>query len=143
MMTQEEYIAKQRENIDEALRQGRELLRASASLHAVCDTADQEESREGAGSFLRDSLMYFSFNNAAEELASMPDTLRKFKQQLIDIKIANDTMLLEGGYRKDIDEAIARVFLTHTLCKIQIIDQKVLETVKDAIETLEGLKASL
>lgn len=143
-MTQEEYISLQLSNIDKSLVLGRELLRASASLHRVCDDADQEASRKNTSrNYLLDSLQYFSFNDAAAELSGMPETLKDFKQSLIDIKIANDRMLLEGGYRKDIDESISRVFLSHTLCKIQIIDSKVLGAVKDALDTLENLKKEL
>lgn len=144
IMTQEAYIELQKQNMDRAIALGKELLRASASLHKVCDTADKDETRrDEAKNYLRDSLMYFSFNNAATELSSMPTTLTDFKQQLIDIKIANDTMLLEGGYRKDIDEVISTIFLSHRLCKVIIIDEPVLDCVREAIEKVQNLKASL
>lgn len=143
-MTQEEYIAKQKANIDQALVSGKELLRASASLHKVCDTADKDATRNDEKlNYMRDSLQYFDFSSTAAELASMPDTLNTFKKHLIEIKIDNDKMLYEGGYRKDIDETISRIFLSHTLCKIKIIDKAVLDAVRDALAALDELKASL
>ena len=143
-MTQSEYIALQIANIDKALVTGKRLLEVSVRLHRTCDSADKSENRnDSKRNYLQDSLMYYDFNAAVTEISGMPDILKEFKNQLIDIKIANDKMLLEGGYRKDIDEEISRVFLSHTLCKIQIIDEKVLATVKDAIATLEKLKETL
>lgn len=144
-MTQEEYIRKQITNIDSAIASAKELLRASANLHRVCDIADEKKDfrKDEASKFFRDSLMYFSFNSAATELSGEKERLSDFKAKLIEIKIANDRMLFEGGYRKDIDDAIASTFLSHTLCKIQIIDEKVLNTVREAVEMLEKMKADL
>ena len=142
-MTQEEYIAYQLTNIDKAITTGERLLEVSIRLHRTCDSVDKSESNDPARSYLRDSFMYYDFSDAAAEISGMPELLKEFKNRLISIKIENDKMLLEGGYRKDIDEEIARVFLSHTLCKIAIIDEKVLATVKDALETLHKMKETL
>lgn len=144
-MTHEEYIKKQLANIDSAITSAEELLRASANLHRVCDIAEEKENfrKDDASKFFRDSLMYFSFNSAAAELSHEKERLNDFKEKLIEIKLDNDRMLYEGGYRKDIDDAIANTFLSHTLCKVQVIDEKVLGTVRDAIEMLKKMKEDL
>ncbi len=143
-MTQEEYLTLQCTNIERSLTLGRELLRVSASLHGVANDAFAEkENNDSAKGYLRDAFQYYSFNDSAVELAREPELLNKFKQSLIDIKIENDKMLFEGGYRKDIDEAISNIFLSHTLCKIRLIDRAVLDTVVDALQVLEKMKSEL
>ena len=143
-MTQETYIAAQLQNIDTALSMGRRLLDVSARLHRTCDSADKYENRnDPERNYLRDSLMYYDFSDAAAEITGMPETVKEFKNCLIEIKIANDRMLLEGGFRQDIDEEIARIFVSHALCKIEIIDERVLDAVKDANATLEHLQQVL
>ena len=139
MMTQEAYMKCQRDNIEKALKSGRALLRTSRALHKLCDEADAGSSA-AKKNYLLDAFQYYDFNTAATELSGMPVTLGEFKRDLIDIKIENDKMLLDGGYRKDVDEMIASVFLSHTLCKIQIIDAAVLGAVQDALDMLETMK---
>ncbi len=143
-MTEKEYVTLQQSNIDKAITLGKELLRVSADLHGVADDANADTtSNDSTSSYMRDAFKYYDFNTSAADLYREPALLNDFKQSLIDIKIANDKMLFEGGYRKDLDEAISRIFLSHTLCKIKLIDEKVLETVVDALETLEKMKAAL
>ncbi len=143
-MTQEEYLALQQQNIETAITLGRSLLRVSAGLHGVAADASEEVSaNQAAKGYIRDAFQYYNFNDSAAAISREPALLNQFKQSLIDIKIANDKMLYEGGYRKDVDDAISRIFLSHTLCKIKIIDKAVLDAVVDALGVLEQLKAEL
>ncbi len=143
-MTENEYLTLQQDNIETALRHGRELLRISESLHGVANDANAEKTETDSSlGYMRDAFKYYDFNDSAVALSRETAVLNRFKQSLIDIKIANDRMLLEGGYRKEIDETIAGVFLSHTLCKIKIIDKNVLDTVVDALDKLETLKQEL
>ncbi len=143
-MTEQEYLTLQEKNIDKAIALGKDLLRISASLHGVANDANADTAdNDSSSSYMRDAFKYYDFNDSAVALSREPAVLNNFKQSLIDIKIANDNMLFEGGYRKDIDETISRIFLSHTLCKIKLIDKAVLDTVVDALDALEQLKAEL
>ena len=140
-MTQEEYKAAQRNNIDRALKEGKEFLRVSASLHEVCDTADTSETRnDGTKNYYRDTLMYFDFNDAVTDIAGMPGALNDFIQQVVDIKIENDRRLLSGDYIFELDNIIARFFEMHDLRGVKVVDETVLSAVRDALQMLEELK---
>ena len=141
-MTEKEYKELQLANIDSALEAGNHLLEVSRRLHKDFDDAEKKEDTAPVKT-MQDTLMYYDFSAVATDISGLPESLRTFKNKLIEIKLANDRMLFEGGYRRDIDEEIARVFLSHKLCKCAIIDEAVIAAVKDGLATLDKLKAAL
>lgn len=141
-MTQDAYRTLQLSNIDQAIALAQGLLKTSASLHRVCDTVDKkEENKNAASAFFQDSLMYFDFNDAVTELSSMPKELKAFKQKLIDIKVANSGMLMNGGYKEDVDKAICSIFAGDVLSNPETIEKEQLDRIKDAIDVLGDLKS--
>ena len=73
----------------------------------------------------------------------MPTNLKDFCEKLIEIKVANDRMLIKGEFKLVIDEEIRKMFFDNDLCYVRIIDEKVLKAVKGALETLARLKEEL
>lgn len=136
-MTQQEYLDIQHKNIALAIATGQALLKTSFRLHNTCDSAGRKET------YSQDLLMYYDFNDAASNLASMPQTLREFKQQAIDIKIENDRQLLHGGYLPEIDTCITGIFEGGVLDHVTTIEQPVLERIREAIALLEELDRNL
>lgn len=145
-MTQDAYITLQQANIDSAIELARNVLKISTHLHSVCDTADKKEeakNQDAASAYIRDSLKYFDFNDAVSGLSGMMPALKDLKKKLIEIKIENDKMLMDGGYRDDIDIAIANVFKNGTLWNLKTIEKETLDTIKETISALESLKGKL
>lgn len=140
-MKQETYIRFQLDNINEAISLGKTALDSAKSLQGRFGNRDTNT--EEADSFERDSLKFYDFNDAIKLLEWMPVQLKDFKNQMIEIKIANDKMLLEGGFIPAIDKEIAHIFLSHTLCKMKAMDPTTIEAIQDAINTLEKLKGEL
>ena len=143
-MNKEDYISLQLANIDEAISLGERLLDTSVRLHRVCDTAAKKVTRQDeASAFFRDTFKYYDFNDAAREISGMPTNLKDFCEKLIEIKVANDRMLIKGEFKLVIDEEIRKMFFDNDLCYVRIIDEKVLKAVKGALETLARLKEEL
>lgn len=136
-MTQETYMQLQLSNLDTAIELGKSTLESALSLQAL------NGNNPDSDTFSMDSLKYYDFSDALKQLQWMQSRLKDFKNIMIEIKISNDKMLLDGGFIDSIDREIAHVFLSHVLCKMDALDPRTVEAIQDAIQTLEKLKKEL
>lgn len=136
-MTQETYMQLQLSNLDTAIELGKSTLESALSLQAL------NGNNPDSDTFSMDSLKYYDFSDALKQLQWMQSRLKDFKNIMIEIKISNDKMLLDGGFIASIDREITHVFLSHVLCKMDALDPRTVEAIQDAIQTLEKLKKEL
>lgn len=140
-MTKETYLNLQRANLDQAIKLGKIALNTAYSIQTLFKNKDVSNPKDI--DFTRDSLKYYDMNDALKQLEWMHLQLKDFKHEMIEIKIANDKMLLEGGFVVSIDRDIAAVFLNHVLCKMDAMDPNTIVAIQDALNTLEQLKKEL
>ena len=145
-MKESTYLQEQIAALDQAIMTG---LRARKTAKGLREFFVTQEKQLGdvSGSFSQDTLKYFDANNAFRELQTLQIQLGEMKKQLIDIKIANDKLLYEGGYLLFIDQAISSIFLKPTLCKLKAQDDnapKIIDATIEEMQVLQGrLKAML
>ena len=144
-MDRETYIRNQIKAMEEALFLGRKALESAEDIQEIfCGPAGQRgEGVSEQTAFSRDTFRYFDANDAQQDMAQLKLQLTAFKQRMIDIKKANDDYLLEGGFIAEIDRVIAAIFLKNTLCKLQAQEEKTVPVIREAVEMLEELKASV
>ncbi len=144
-MNRETYINNQLKSMDEALVLGRKALDMAEDIQELyCGPAGQRgEGVSEKTAFSRDTFRYFDANDAQQDMARLKLQLNGFKQRMIDIKIENDKLLLEGGYLAEIDREISGIFLKNTLCKLQAQDEKTVPVIREAVETLQKLRDSI
>lgn len=140
-MTQELYLNLQLHNIDVAISSAKRALDAARTLQAIFGNKDTD--RQDKGSFTKDALRYFDSNDAIKQIEWLQLQIKDLKNKLIEIKIENDKMLLEGGFVQAVDRDIAYVFVHHRLCKLQGLDPATVVALQDVIKTLEQLKDEL
>ena len=139
-MTREIYTGMQLQNIEEAIEYGKRALDTARGLQM---NTGMKKDNDPVNSFSEDTLKYFDANEAFKQVECLSLQFRELKSRLIEIKIQNDRLLLDGGFIPSIDHDIADVFLRNVLCRMNPIDPKLPEAVKDVIETLENIKESL
>ncbi len=130
----------QQANIDHAISLGEKVIRNSRT---ITEMKNKKDNSGEASSFLQDSMMYFSFSDTAAALEFLPLLLKDFKNQMIEIKIANDKMLLEGGFVPAVDREIAEIFRPGGLGDTKVDVSKIADDVEAAIEILKRLKEEL
>ena len=141
-MKESAYLQEQIAALDQAIMTG---LRARKTAKGLREFFVTQEKQLGdvSGSFSQDTLKYFDANNAFRELQTLQIQLGEMKKQLIDIKIANDKLLYEGGYLLFIDQAISSIFLKPTLCKLKAQDDNAPKIIDVTIEEMQVLQDRL
>lgn len=142
-MTESAYLQAQIKALDEAIMTGLRARKTAKSLRGFFPSQDKEAGELAGGSFSQDTLKYFDANNAFRELQTLQIQLGEMKKQLIDIKIANDRLLYEGGYLLFIDQAISSIFLKPTLCKLKAQDANAPKIIDVTIEEMQILQDRL
>lgn len=138
-MTESEYLREQIAALDQAIMTG---LRARKTARSLRDFFSfRNNAKDNANeNFSQDTLKYYDANNALRELQTLQIQLGEMKKQLIDIKIANDRLLYEGGYLLFIDQAISSIFLKPTLCKLKAQDEYAPKIIDVTIEEMQVLQ---
>lgn len=139
-MNKETYINLQLANIDHAIDLGNHVIKTSRTLQNMKNKKDEAG---GENAFIQDTMKYFSFNDAAASIEFLPLQLKDFKNQIIEIKIANDKMLLEGGFIPAVDKEIASIFVEGDLGNDRVKISGIADTVENAIVILNRLKGEL
>ena len=138
-MNKETYRNLQLANIDNAISLGENVIKNSRTLHNLAERKDSK----GASAFFQDTMKYFSFSDTAAAIEFLPLLIKDFKNQLIEIKIANDKMLLEGGFLSVIDKEIAEIFLQGAFGQEKISVSAAATAAEEAIEILKRLKTEI
>ena len=87
--------------------------------------------------------MVFDANDTVVQVARLKLQLTEFKKSMINIKIENDQLMLEGGYLPLIDDSIKEIFLSNTLCRMGAKDAAATEILQESLEKLQKLKTRL
>ncbi len=142
-MEQMEYIQNQILAVNEAIRLAKKAMKTTEDLQEFFDPSKDSEAVTAQEDFSRDMFKYFDASSALRQMEGLQFQLGKLKEQLIKIKIDNDRLLYAGGYLHFIDEAISRIFLKNTLCKLLAQNESTPVIIEDTIGQLKALKAKM
>ena len=138
-----EYIQNQILAVEEAIRLARKARKTTEDLQEFFDPPKDSEAPTAQEDFSRDTFKYFDASSALRQMEGLQFQLGELKEQLIKIKIDNDRLLYAGGYLLFIDEAISRIFLKNTLCKLLAQNESTPVIIEDTIGQLKALKTKL
>lgn len=144
-MDNKDYILSQIDRIDTAVTLGENAMKTAASLRGLFgrQTMEQRKGTSGSPDFSRDAFMVFDANDTVVQVARLKLQLTEFKKSMINIKIENDQLMLEGGYLPLIDDSIKEIFLSNTLCRMGAKDAAATEILQESLEKLQKLKTRL
>lgn len=144
-MNDRDYILSQIDRIDTAITLGENAMKTASSLRGLFGRQAMEARKGHSGSpdFSRDAFMVFDANDTAVQVARLKLQLTEFKKSMINIKIENDQLMLDGGYIRVIDDKIIDIFLSNTLCRMGAKDAAATAVLRESIEKLEELKKEL
>lgn len=144
-MNDKDYILSQIDRIDTSITLGENAMKTAASLRGLFgrQTMEQRKGTSGSPDFSRDAFMVFDANDTVVQVARLKLQLTEFKKSMINIKIENDQLMLEGGYLPLIDDSIKEIFLSNTLCRMGAKDAAATEILQESLEKLQKLKTGL
>ncbi len=144
-MNDKDYILSQIDRIDTAITLGENAMKTASSLRGLFGRQAMEARKGHSGSpdFSRDAFMVFDANDTAVQVARLKLQLTEFKKSMINIKIENDQLMLEGGYLPVIDDSIKEIFLSNTLCRMGAKDAAATQVLGESVEKLKALKTEL
>lgn len=144
-MNDKDYILSQIDRIDTSITLGDNAMKTASSLRGLFGRQAMEARKGHSGSpdFSRDAFMVFDANDTAVQVARLKLQLSEFKQSMINIKIENDKLMLDGGYLPLIDDKIKDIFLSNTLCRMGAKDAAATDILRESIEKLQELKQGL
>lgn len=129
------YKEIQLNSLNQAIKYSEQAIDTAKALQSLFD-----KDKDSSDSSMADSLKYFDVNNAFAMVEWLQLQIKDLKSKLIEIKVNNDNMLLEGGFIRSIDEEIASVFLRNVFCKIKAMDENTVTALEDVRNTLINLK---
>lgn len=144
-MDNKDYILSQMDRIDTAITLGENAMKTAQSLRGLFgrQTMEMRKGHSGSPDFSRDAFMVFDANDTAVQVARMKLQLTEFKKSMINIKIENDQLMLDGGYLRVIDDKIIDIFLSNTLCKMSAKDAAATDVLRESVDKLKALKGEL
>lgn len=144
-MNDKDYILSQIDRINTAITLGENAMKTASSLRGLFGRQAMEARKGHSGSpdFSRDAFMVFDANDTAVQVARLKLQLTEFKKSMINIKIENDQLMLEGGYLPLIDDSIKEIFLSNTLCRMGAKDAAATQVLGESVEKLKALKTEL
>ena len=144
-MDNKDYILSQIDRIETAITLGENAMKTASSLRGLFGRQAMEARKGHSGSpdFSRDAFMVFDANDTVVQVARLKLQLSEFKQSMINIKIENDKLMLEGGYLPLIDDSIKEIFLSNTLCRMGAKDAAATQVLGESVDKLNVLKKEL
>lgn len=134
-MSMDLYYKKQLQNLHDAVNYGKRALDIAKSMQLYYDEARKDEAKEKS----QDVFRYFDSNDAIEQGEWLQLQIKDLKNKMIEVKMENDKLLLDGGFVRCIDSEITNMFLKNTLCKMKAMDPRTMEILEETVKALEAL----
>lgn len=136
------YIEEQLKRIDSAIRKATRARNTALEIQQFSSESKKPETA-GKDDFAEDTLKVFDTSYSQGQIETLRLGLNDLKKKLIEIKIANDELLFEGGFLFCIDQIIDDIFLSNTLCLLQANDNNTKSIMDDTIEKLNELRVQV
>ncbi len=134
-MTMDYYYKMQLQNLHDAVNYGKRALEIAKNMQVYYDEARADKEKETS----QDVFRYFDSNDAIEQGEWLQLQIKDLKNKMIEVKMENDKLLLDGGFVRCIDSEITEMFLKNTLCKMKAMDPQTMAVLKETVENLEKL----